>query len=292
MTGENGTGKEMVARLLHYSGPRAMQPFVAVNCGAITPTLLESELFGILADVATGVRARAGRFVEAHGGTLFLDEIGDMPLTQQVALLSVLANRKVTPVGGGRAVDVDVRVIAATNRDLLQQIADGTFREDLWYRLNVVPIEMPPLRERKADIPALAHHFAAVFAAQQGRVVPELSPGLIAVLMQSDWPGNVRELQNYIERIMAMTPGRILHPSPLPHDLERRARAGPSEGGRPRSLVDLVAELERRQVEIALKRNEGNQSRAARELGLTEQSLRYRLRKYSIASIRRHRRVR
>jgi transcriptional regulator with GAF, ATPase, and Fis domain/tetratricopeptide (TPR) repeat protein len=292
ITGENGTGKELIARLLHYSGPRKMLPFVAVNCGAIAPTLLESELFGILADVATGVRARSGRFVEAHGGTLFLDEIGDMPPAQQVALLSVLANRKVTPVGGGRALDVDVRVIAATNRDLVQKIADGSFREDLWYRLNVVPIEMPPLRERKADIPALALHFAAVFAGQQGREVPELSPTLLAVLMQSDWPGNVRELQNYIERLMAMTAGRVLHPKPLPHDLERRARGRLPHLDRDRPLGDQVAELERRQVLGALERNLGNQSRAARELGLTEQSLRYRLRKYAINKGRRFRRTR
>ena len=292
ITGENGTGKEMIARLLHYSGPRAMQPFVAVNCGAITPTLIESELFGILADVATGVRARAGRFVEANGGTLFLDEIGDMPLAQQVALLSVLANRKVSPVGSGRAVDVDVRVIAATNRDLTKAIAEGRFREDLWYRLNVVPIEMPPLRDRKADIPALAQHFAAVFSAQQGREVPQLSESLLAVLMQSDWPGNVRELQNYIERLMAMTAGRVLQPKPLPNDLERRSRSRLSHAERARPLNDLVAELERRQVQGALERNDGNQSRAARELGLTEQSLRYRLRKYAIAKARRFRRLR
>ena len=292
ITGENGTGKEMIARLLHYSGPRAMQPFIAVNCGAISPTLLESELFGILADVATGVRARGGRFVEAHRGTLFLDEIGDMPAAQQVALLSVLANRKVTPVGGGPSVDVDVRVIAATNRDLLRKITEGSFREDLWYRLNVVPIEMPPLRERKADIPALAQHFAAMFAAQQGRPAPELSPSLLAVLMQSDWPGNVRELQNYIERLMAMTAESTLQPKPLPHDLEGRSRGRGLRMDRDRPLHEQVAELERRQVEGALERNFGNQSKAARELGLTEQALRYRLRKYALGNGRRFMRTR
>jgi DNA-binding NtrC family response regulator len=186
---------------------------------------------------------------------------------------------------------VDVRVIAATNRDLVQRIADGSFREDLWYRLNVVPIEMPALRDRKADIPALAHHFAAMFAAQQGREVPDLSPSLLAVLMQSDWPGNVRELQNYIERLMAMTPGRSLHPKPLPHDLERRLH-GRIHVQRDQPLGEQVAELERRQVQRALERNHGNQSKAARELGLTEQSLRYRLRKYAIIKDRRFRRSR
>jgi transcriptional regulator with GAF, ATPase, and Fis domain len=281
ITGENGTGKELIARMLHHSGPRSLKPFVAVNCAAIVPTLLESELFGILADIATGVKARAGRFLEADGGTLFLDEIGDMPVSQQVALLRVLSTGSVTPVGGGRAIPVDVRIIAATNRDLARGIAEGTFREDLWYRLNVIPIEMPRLRERKADIPQLAQHFAAVFAGQQEREVPSLSPGLIAVLMQSDWPGNVRELQNYIERLLAMTPGKVLHPDPLPNDLKQRAQfKARSERGR--KLEDLVAELEKRHVLEALDRNAGNQTRAARELGLSEPGFRRRLQKYAI----------
>jgi Nif-specific regulatory protein len=291
ITGENGTGKELIARMLHHSGPRALKPFVAVNCAALVGTLLESELFGILADVATGVRARAGRFVEADGGTLFLDEIGDMPVSQQVALLRVLSTGAVTPVGGGRSIPVDVRIIAATNRDLGRGIEEGTFRADLWYRLNVIPIEMPALRDRKADIPSLAQHFVAAFAGQQEREVPALSPGLIAVLMQSDWPGNVRELQNYIERLMAMTPGKVLHPDPLPHDLRQRAQVA-ARGERGRSLEELVADLEKRHVLDALDRNAGNQVRAARELGLTEQSLRYRLRKYALHQARRLRRVR
>jgi Nif-specific regulatory protein len=278
ITGENGTGKEMIARILHHNGKRSLGPFVAVNCGAIPETLLESELFGILPNVATGVRGRDGRFVQANGGTLFLDEIGDMPLTQQVALLSAIANREITPVGGGRAIPVDVRIIAATNRDLRKQLEEGAFREDLFYRLNVIPIEVPPLRERKADIPALAHHFAALFAQQQEREVPELSAEFLAALMQSDWPGNVRELQNYIERLMAMTPGRMLYPNPLPRDLEARPPRLRIERGR--RLPDVVADLERRLVREALERSDGNQSRAARELGMTEQSLRYRLRKF------------
>jgi DNA-binding NtrC family response regulator len=229
--------------------------------------------------------------VEADGGTLFLDEIGDMPVSQQAALLRVLQERSVTPVGGGRPVSVDVRVIAATNRDLGRRIVDGTFREDLYFRLNVLPIEMPPLRERKADIPSLAQHFVAVFAGQQEREVPALSPELMAVLMQSDWPGNVRELQNYIERLVAMTPGKVLRPDPLPNDLRQRVVIT-ARGARGRTLEDLVAELEKRQVLEALDRNEGNQTRAARELGLTEQSLRYRLRKYALRETRRFRRVR
>ncbi len=289
LTGENGTGKELIARTLHHSGKRRLRPFVAVNCGAIPETLLETELFGILANVATDVRARDGRFVQADGGTLFLDEIGEMPLKQQVALLSAIANREITPVGGGKPIAVDVRIIAATNRDLRQQIEHGAFREDLYYRLNVIPIEVPPLRDRKADIPALAQHFLAQFAKQQEREMPQMSPEFLAALMQSDWPGNVRELQNYIERVLAMSPGRVLYPDPLPRDLE--GRPGGVRLGHARRLPDLVGELERRMTSEALERAGGNQSLAARELGLTEQSLRYRLRKYGFATARSKRRI-
>src|SRR5881409_1340636 len=194
LTGENGTGKELIARILHHGGKRRLRPFVAVNCGAIPETLLETELFGILPNVATGVQGREGKFVQADGGTLFLDEVGEMPLKQQVALLSAIANREVTPLGGHRPIAVDVRIIAATNQDLRQQVELGAFRQDLFYRLNVIPIEVPPLRERKADIPALAQYFAAQFARQQEREAQKLAPELLAALMQSDWPGNVREL--------------------------------------------------------------------------------------------------
>ena len=290
ITGENGTGKELVARILHHSGRRSDKPFVVVTCGAIPASLLESELFGILPNVATGVSARDGRFLAANGGTLFLDEVGDMPLAQQVALLSVIATREVTPVGGGRPVRVDVRIIAATNRDLARRVQEGAFREDLYYRFNVIPIEIPPVRKRKADIPALAHYFAADFAAQQGREVPEFSSEFLAALMQSDWPGNVRELQNYIERVMAMTPGRMLQPKPLPHDLQGRLPRLTGDSGRP--LQELVEELERQQIEKALTRGQGIQSRAAQELGLTEQALRYRIRKYDLPDFRRFRRIR
>jgi Nif-specific regulatory protein len=290
ITGENGTGKELIARILHYHGKRAAMPFVSLNCGAIPEQLLESELFGILSHVATGVQAREGRFVQANGGTLFLDEIGEMPLRQQVALLSVLANREVHPVGGGRPIPVDVRVIAATNQELRRQVETGAFRRDLYYRLNVIPLEVPPLRERKADIPTLARHFLGEFARQQERDVPRLSPNFLAVLMQSDWPGNVRELQNYIERVLAMTPGDVLEPVPPPRDLEDRAASFRVKSGR--TLSELVEALERRVIEEALERANGNQSMAARELGTTEQSLRYRIRKYGIRSDRQNRRFR
>jgi len=292
VTGEPGTGKELVARMIHRSGPRSAQPFIAVNCGAIGKGVLESELFGHRkGSFTSATETRAGRFELAHRGTLFLDEIGEMPLDQQVALLRVLTEGAVTPVGGGRPIPVDVRIIAASNRDLSRRTAEGQFREDLWYRLNVFPITLPPLRERRADIPALAQHFVSQFAEQMGRELPTLSPGLTAALMRSDWPGNVRELQNYIERLMAMTRGDVLHPDPLPDDLQKRALDGRriDAGG---SLRRMVEALEKREVLQALDRNQGNQVRAAKELGLTEQSLRYRLRKYGQPVARQIRRTR
>jgi DNA-binding NtrC family response regulator len=280
LTGENGTGKELIAHMLHRLGKRRKAPFVVVNCGAIPESLLESELFGIRSYVATGVRARDGRFLQANGGTLFLDEVGEMPLRQQVALLAVLANHQITPIGGSKSIPVDVRVIAATNRDLREQVKAGAFREDLYYRLCVIPIEVPPLRERKADIPDLARRFLKDFAASQQRPEPTMSPSFMAALMQSDWPGNVRELQNYIERMVAMTQGDELEPTPPPRDLEERANAlRASAGG---DLLALVEDLERRLVSDALHRARGNQSLAARELGMTEQSIRYRIRKYNL----------
>jgi transcriptional regulator with GAF, ATPase, and Fis domain len=289
ITGENGTGKELVAKVLHHSGSRRNGPFIPVNCGAITETLIESELFGILAGVATNVRARDGRFVQANGGTLFLDEIGDMPLSQQVALLAAIANREVVPVGGHRPIPVDVRIMAATNRNLRKLVEEGRFREDLYFRVAVLEIELPPLRERKADIPALARHFIQQFAAVQEREAPKLSTDFMAVLMQSDWPGNVRELQNYTERVMAMNFGPVLRPDPLPRDLQERP--GVPRLARVRGLPATVEEIERRMVTEALQKAGGNQSEAARKLGLTEQSLRYRLRKYGLDP-RSNRRVR
>ncbi len=290
IAGENGTGKELIARTLHHGGKRRRGPFVVVNCGAIPETLLESELFGILPNVATGVRARDGRFVQASGGALFLDEIGEMPLKQQVALLSAIANGEITPVGGGKPIPVDVRIIAATNRDLRRLVEQGLFREDLYYRLNVLEIDVPPLRDRKSDIPALARHFLERFATAQERDVPQLSPDFMAVLMQSDWPGNVRELQNYVERVLAMNPGKMLRPDPLPRDLQDRG--GVLKPGRGRGLTVTVGEIERRMVAEALQRADGNQSQAARLLGMTEQSLRYRIRKFGMEPARNNRRTR
>ncbi len=290
LTGENGTGKELIALTIHAASKRRMKPFVTINCGALTESLLESELFGVRAKVATEVGARDGRFVEASGGTLFLDEIGEMPLKQQVALLTVLSNHEVTPVGGGRPISIDVRVIAATNKNLGELIERKEFREDLYYRLGVIEIEVPSLRERKADIPALVDHFVRVYAEEQGREPPKLSDDFLPTLMQSDWPGNVRGLQNYVERVMAMTPGRILRPNPGPRDLEVRG-IGPRpvrKGG----LKDAVEELERGMIQEALDNSGGNQTKAARALGITEQALRFRLEKFGFARPRKNLRIR
>jgi Nif-specific regulatory protein len=284
--GESGTGKELIARIIHSNSKRRLRPFVAVNCGAITDTLVESELFGILPNVATGVRGREGLFRQADGGTLFLDEIGDMPLHQQVALFAAISNREISPVGGGRPIPIDVRIIAATNRDLRQMVEERTFREELYYRLHVFPIEVPPLRDRKADIPALARHFVTQLAALQEREVPQMSDEFMAALMRSRWPGNVREFQNYIERVMAVTPGRVLRPKPLPRDLDQRTPGKPHG-----TLTDQVEALERQLLQQALERCDGNQTRAARELGIAEPGVRYRMRKYGLLGDRQKRRI-
>jgi transcriptional regulator with PAS, ATPase and Fis domain len=289
LTGENGTGKDLLARVLHGSSNRKLQPFVTVDCGALPASLIESELFGILGNVATDVRGRAGKFQLADGGTLFLNEIGEMPLAQQVALLNAISNREVTPIGGRHPIPVNVRIIAATNRDLAKMVDEGRFRVDLYYRLNVVQIDVPPLRERKADIPALAQFFVARFAALHKRPVPQMSPDFMAALMQSDWPGNVRQLENYLERLMTLSTSSVLRPEPPPPDLV--GGRGAPRGLSGRRLAAVIEELEREMIREALRRSRGNQSLAARDLGLTEQSMRYRIRKYGLPD-RRSRRTR
>lgn len=294
ITGEMGTGKEFVARTLHQLSKRRNGPFVMLNCGALPENLIESELFGILPNVATGVKARPGLFVEASGGTLFLDEVGEMPLAQQVKLLSVLSRPtprvEVQPVGGGRPVPVDVRVVAATNQNLPELIREKRFREDLYYRLAVIPIELPPLRDRRSDIPDLAATFLREFAEQQQRPVPKMSETFVSALLRSEWPGNVRELQNYVERVLSRTPGETLQPTPLPADLQKKTDTVQLKTGR--RLADMVEELERKLIAEALHRAKGNQSHAARELGMTEQSMRYKIRKYEMESARQNRRNR
>jgi DNA-binding NtrC family response regulator len=274
LTGETGTGKDLVARIIHQSSLRSSGPFVSVNCGALAPSMLESELFGVLDHRATGVKGSEGRFRKAHRGTLFLDEIGDMPPPQQVALLSAIANREVTPVGGVDPIRIDVRIVAATNGNLDVLVEKKVFRQDLFFRLNVIRIELPPLRERKGDIPELARHFATQFADRLSRPVPELASDFLADLMGRDWSGNVRELENYIERRMAMTECDIWH-------AESGAAHEPTI--RHRRLTEQLDVMERRMLVEALRRCDGNQSRAARELGLTESTLRNKLTKHALA---------
>jgi Nif-specific regulatory protein len=275
LTGETGTGKEVLAKYIHTRSQRADRPFVAVNCAALPETLLESELFGHEKGAFTGaISQRAGRFELADEGTLFLDEIGDISPSLQVRLLRLLQERAFTRVGGTQTIFCDVRILAATNRDLKQAIRDGRFREDLFYRLNVFPISVPPLRERPGDIPALAVHFARRAAADLGVPPRPLSDGLLEALKAYPWPGNIRELDNVIERAVLLCDGPELVPVHLPAEI-----TCPSERvGSPGTLHGT----EREMILRALTETRWNQTRAARMLGISRDNLRYRLKKYRI----------
>ena len=273
ITGESGTGKELVARMLHARSDRTDKPFVAINCAALPETLLESELFGIERGVATGVEARAGRFETAQGGTLFLDEIGDMPLSLQAKLLRVLQEKEIERVGGRRRVPIDVRVLAATHARLAERIARGDFREDLYYRLRVVEIALPPLRERREDIPRLVRYFLERFAAREGRDVPTLDRDAYAALLAHDFPGNIRELENLLEGAAALSQGGTIRRD----DLQWLPRSAPRLGEAPAAasdeeIPDLRA-LEERHIQRVLRLAGGNKSRAARLLGISRRTL-------------------
>jgi len=286
--GETGTGKEVVARLLHTSSPRAAGPFVAVNMAAIPDTLAESELFGHVRGAFTGAeRSRAGRFVMANHGTLFFDEIGEMSASLQAKLLRVLQDHEVTPVGGSERVPVDVRVVAATHRNLEQMVREGTFREDLFYRLEVVPIEVPPLRARRDDIPSLAEHFRREVNAREDRSVPGFEPAVVDRLMAHDWPGNVRELENLVERLVVVAANRPIALADLPShmrmhlvDLERGRLDLPEQGV---DLRMLLTQLEARLIGQALERTGGNRNRAAELLGMNRTTLVEKLRRRNVA---------
>jgi two-component system nitrogen regulation response regulator NtrX len=238
--GENGTGKELVARAIHQHSGRANQPFVAVNCAAIPETLIESELFGHERGAFSGATTmKRGQFEQADGGTLFLDEIADMSLSTQAKVLRALQEQQFTRVGGTKLIKVDVRVLAASNKDLLQEIEKGTFREDLFYRLNVVPIVVPTLRDRREDIPLLVKHFLRVHAEEQGLKLKQVSPEAMDVFMQYEWPGNIRELRNLIERLMIMVPGPVIEASHASVALQVRPQlsaAHAASAGRNRSI--------------------------------------------------------
>ncbi len=287
--GESGVGKELVARSLHQLSERSQKPFVAINCGGIPENLLESELFGHKRGTFTGaIEDKDGLFVVANGGTLFLDEVGEMPLSLQVKLLRVLDNHVVTPLGGAESIQVDVRIVSATNRDLEKMVREGTFREDLYYRLNVIPLQLPSLRERPDDIPLLVRHYLTRHAERLGRRVPAITQGAVDALCAYDWPGNIRELGNVIERALALCDADTIDVAELPQNITHyipRSRASysdlPPQG---LDLEALIAEIEMKLIEQALARTRHSQKKAARLLGLTARSLRYRLQKYGIGS--------
>ena len=289
VTGESGTGKELVARAIHDLGPRAEKPFVSVNCGAFTETLLESELFGYVKGSFTGANAnRKGLFEAANSGTIFLDEIGEMSPAMQVKLLRVLQERKLRPVGATEETTVDTRVIAATNRDLASMVKDGTFREDLFYRISVIPIELPALRQRLEDVADLANHFVAKFCAQGGRSLG-ISDSAMRLLENYSWPGNVRELEHTIERAVALETSDAIQPERLPEKITSynpqrvaAAFAFPEEGI---NLTAYLDQLEKTYLLEALQRSGGNQTNAATLLQLSVRSLRHLLDKHGIRAL-------
>jgi two-component system, NtrC family, response regulator PilR len=293
--GESGTGKELVARAVHVCSPRATDAFVSVNCGAFPESLLESELFGYLKGAFTGANQnKRGLFEVADRGTIFLDEISEMPLAMQVKLLRVLQERSVRPVGGTSEISIDVRVIAATNRDLEKSVAENTFREDLYYRLNVIPIRVPSLRERPEDIPLLVNHFLKKYASAAGRSILRVHGPSLEALCGYEWPGNVRQLENTVERAVALETSEELH-AELPAERPKaRAAAASAEGsslpeiGRELTLPQgmgmetYVAGIERTLLQSALSQNGGVQTKAADMLGISYRSFRHLMKKYEI----------
>jgi DNA-binding NtrC family response regulator len=280
--GESGVGKDLIARAIHEKSRRATGPFLKINSTAIPENLLESELFGFEKGAFTGaVASKPGKFELADKGTLFLDEIGDVPPLTQVKLLRVLQEREFERLGGTRLVKVDVRLIAATNKDLREALEQGTFREDLYYRLNVVPIDIAPLRERKQDIPDLVNLFVSRFTGESGKPVEGITPEAMRILVNYHWPGNVRELQNIVERACALAKGNVLDPS----DIHLDTRPAKASNGLVGFLPDgmTLEQWEDEMVQEALRRANGNKSQAARLLGLSRNALRYRLSKIGIA---------
>ena len=278
--GESGTGKELVAHALHYNSPRADRPFIKVNCAALPEAIIESELFGHEKGAFTNaVAKRKGRFEMAHGGTIFLDEIGDLSPTTQVKLLRVLQEREFERVGGSEVFRTDVRVITATNRPLETAIAEGSFREDLYYRLNVFPIHIPPLRDRKSDIILLADAFAERYAKKNGKTIKRISTPAIELFMSYHWPGNVRELENCIERAVLLSADGVIHGNHLPPSLQS---AESTDTQAVTALEGALFSLEKELIQDALKSSRGNRAKAARTLGLTERKMGLRIKKYGI----------
>lgn len=283
ITGESGTGKELLARAIHYASPRAARPLVAVNCAGIPESLLESELFGYEPGAFTDARkSKQGRFQLAHRGTLFLDEIGELSQAAQAKLLRVLEDRVVEPLGSTKSVKVDIRVICATNQDLPMLIRQGRFREDLYYRLHVCPLRIPPLRERPEDIPALLEAFLAALAEERGSRIRHVSPEALRLLTAHSWPGNVRELRNAVEWISLSCKDETIRPEHLPPHLRPAAPAVRRDLPSLLSLGLSVEEMEKAMIQEALEKAEGNVSEASRLLKMTRNTLRYRMEKYKL----------
>jgi Nif-specific regulatory protein len=282
--GESGTGKELVAEAIHANSERSGGPFIKINGAAFPETLFESELFGHERGAFTGaVTRKRGRLDLAQGGTLFLDEIGELPLSTQVKLLRVLQSREYERLGGTETLRADVRLVAATNKNMATAVASGAFREDLFYRLNVFTIALPPLRDRRADVPSLAEYFLQRYAAQHRRSVCQIASGALDVLCQYHWPGNVRELENAIERAVVVCDGALVEERHLPEPIRTASRSRPP--GK-LSLEEAVEQLERQLIEDALRASGGNLARASRALGATERVVRYKVKKYRLAATR------
>jgi len=279
--GESGTGKELIARALHYDGTRADSPFVAVNCGAFTESLLVSELFGHEKGAFTGAfRQHRGAFERADGGTLFLDEIADAPAEVQVKLLRVLETREVMRAGGNTPVHVDVRVVSASNRPLAQCVSEGRFREDLLYRLNVVELTIPPLRERKGDIRALADHFVATVCAEHGRTIHDIAPSFYAALEAFHWPGNVRQLRNAIESAIVINKSSVLDAGSLSLNIRNAAKPEKTNFEAPSNMT--LADIERAVLQQSLTRNNGNRTLTADELGLSRRTIQRKIKEHDL----------
>ncbi|MBF0187249.1 MAG: sigma 54-interacting transcriptional regulator [Magnetococcales bacterium] len=290
ITGESGSGKELFAHAIHASSPRAGEPFITINCAALPDSLAESELFGHARGSFTGAVAdREGRIQAAHGGTLFLDEVGELTPVVQAKLLRFLETGEVQPVGVNRPVTANVRVVAATHRDLFQRVREGQFREDLYYRLNVVPVTVPPLRERSRDVEMLLEHFLKSLADKHQVAVPRLDAACRSTLLNHSWPGNVRELRNLCERLVILHPAEIVRSEHLPEELfstsvEEDLSEIQGHGGfvLPESGIDFSA-MESHMIKQALRKARGNRSRAARLLGLTRDAFLYRIKKHAIS---------
>jgi two-component system response regulator HydG len=293
--GDSGTGKEMVARAIHFNGPHANLPFVPVDCGSLAPSLIESELFGHVKGAFTGAtHSKEGLLVSAGGGTVFLDEIGELPMDLQAKLLRALQEKEVRPVGSNQRVPIQARVLAATNRDLPQMVEQGRFRKDLYFRLNVVNVKLPPLRERRQDIPLLAAHFLDRMRRETGRE-HTLSDEVLHLMRSYDWPGNVRELENMLERACTLSSGPLLHVGDLPTQLQEhhRQQRGPAPGATPRtglgadapSGVMTMAEMEKQAILNTLQQLNGDKLMAAKLLGIGKTTLYRKLKEYGLSEM-------